>query len=240
MEAIRLQKYLAQAGVASSRRKAEALIRAGRVTINGQVAALGAKVTPGDEVCVDGRPVAPTARRVVLALHKPPGVTTTRRDRFAERTVFELVPAIPGLHTVGRLDRDSEGLLLLTNDGRLTQRLTHPRYGVPKVYRVWTAKGEVPPFILKRLEKGVRLEDGPARALKARPKVGGCVLTLAEGRKREVRRMLRAVGYPVVRLLRVKIGPIRLGGLKPGAWREIEGEELEGLYRAAGLSVPPR
>ncbi|MFN3368220.1 MAG: pseudouridine synthase [Thermus sp.] len=227
---LRLQAFLARAGV-GSRRKAEELIRQGRVRVNGRVAVLGQRVNPGDVVEVDGKPVEPPRERIVLALHKPRGYTTTRHDPHAQKTVFHLLPDIPGLHPIGRLDRDSEGLLLLTNDGHLTLRLTHPRYGVKKVYRVYTERGTLPPAICQRLVEGVDLEDGPARALACRPAPGGALLTLAEGRKREVRRMLKAVGYPVKRLIRLQVGPIRLGHLPPGRWRQLSQEEVESLLR---------
>jgi 23S rRNA pseudouridine2605 synthase len=234
MDGVRLQKYLALAGAAPSRRKAEELIRAGRVTINGRKAVLGDRVQPGDEVRLNGRPVAPPRQRVVIALHKPRGYETTRKSRSGAPTVYELLPDVPGLHPVGRLDRDSEGLLLFTNDGALTQRLTHPRYGIKKVYRVWSRKGTPPPDLLRQLEKGVTLRSGEfAQALKARPKEGGAVITMTEGKKREVRYMMKAIGYPVERLLRVKHGPIRLGGQKPGTWRELDEAELKALDLAA-------
>jgi len=230
----RLQKYLARAGVAS-RRKAEELIRAGRVTIDGRVARLGDRVPEGAEVRVDGELVAPPGPPVVLALNKPPGYTTTKRDPHAERTVYELVPDLPGLVAVGRLDRDSEGLLLFTNWGELAHRLSHPRYGVEKVYRVTCRRGTPPRALLKRLERGI-VEGGERLvAKKARPVPHGAVLTLTEGKKREVRRMMRAIGYPVARLLRVKYGPVRLGGLRPGRWRRLSEEEVAELARAVGL-----
>lgn len=231
---MRLQAFLARAGV-GSRRKAEALIREGRVRVNGEVAHLGQRVGPGDVVEVDGKRVEPPRERVVLALHKPKGYTTTRFDPHAAHTVYELLPEIPGLHPVGRLDRDSEGLLLFSNDGALTFRLTHPRHGVRKVYRVWTERGTLPEAVCRKLVQGVVLEDGPAKALACRPAPGGAFLTLAEGRKREVRRMLLAVGYPVKRLLRVQMGPIRLGNLPPGRWRRLSEEEVAALLREVGL-----
>ncbi len=230
MKPMRLQAFLARAGVAS-RRKAEELILKGLVRVNGQVAHLGQRVGPGDLVEVAGRRVELPQKRVVLALHKPRGYTTTRSDPHAEKTVYELLPEIPGLHPVGRLDRDSEGLLLFTNEGDLSFRLTHPRYGVRKVYRVWTERGTLPQALCRRLVEGVVLEDGPARALACRPAPGGAILTLGEGRKREVRRMLKAVGYPVKRLLRLQVGPIRLGNLPPGKWRRLSEEEVAALLR---------
>jgi len=230
MKPMRLQAFLARAGVAS-RRKAEELILKGLVRVNGEVAHLGQRVGTGDLVEVAGRRVELPQKRVVLALHKPRGYTTTRSDPHAEKTVYELLPEIPGLHPVGRLDRESEGLLLFTNDGELLFRLTHPRYGVRKVYRVWTERGTLPQALCRRLVEGVALEDGPARALACRPAPGGAILTLGEGRKREVRRMLQAVGYPVKRLLRLQVGPIRLGNLPPGKWRRLSEEEVAALLR---------
>jgi 23S rRNA pseudouridine2605 synthase len=230
MKPMRLQAFLARAGVAS-RRKAEELILKGLVRVNGEVAHLGQRVGTGDLVEVAGRRVELSQKRVVLALHKPRGYTTTRSDPHAEKTVYELLPEIPGLHPVGRLDRESEGLLLFTNDGELLFRLTHPRYGVRKVYRVWTERGTLPEAVCRKLVEGVALEDGPARALACRPAPGGAILTLGEGRKREVRRMLKAVGYPVKRLLRLQVGPIRLGNLPPGKWRRLSEEEVAALLR---------
>lgn len=230
MKPMRLQAFLARAGVAS-RRKAEELILKGLVRVNGEVAHLGQKVGPDDLVEVAGRRVEWPRERLVLALHKPRGYTTTRSDPHARRTVFELLPQVPGLQAVGRLDRESEGLLLFTNDGELLFRLTHPRYGVRKVYRVWTERGALPEAVCRKLVEGVALEDGPARALACRPAPGGAILTLGEGRKREVRRMLQAVGYPVKRLLRLQVGPIRLGNLPPGKWRRLSEEEVAALLR---------
>ncbi|WP_117237556.1 pseudouridine synthase [Thermus sediminis] len=233
-ETMRLQAFLARAGVAS-RRKAEELILKGLVRVNGEVARLGQKVGPAHVVEVAGKRVELPQERVVLALHKPRGYTTTRSDPHARRTVYELLPEIPSLQAVGRLDRDSEGLLLFSNDGELTFRLTHPRYGVKKVYRVWTERGTLPEALCRRLLGGVALEDGPARALACRPAPGGALLTLGEGRKREVRRMLKALGYPVKRLVRLQIGPIRLGSLPPGRWRRLSPEEVQALLEEVGL-----
>jgi len=231
----RLQKYLARAGV-GSRRKAEELITSGRVTIDGRVARLGDRVPEGAEVRVDGRPVAPPGPPVVIALHKPRGYTTTKSDPHAERTVYELLPEIPGLVPVGRLDRDSEGLLLFTTWGELAHRLAHPRFQVPKVYRAYSRRGTPPPRLLKRLERGI-VEGGERLfAKKARPAPVGALLTLTEGKKREVRRMMRAIGYPVERLVRVKFGPVRLAGLAPGRWKKLSEEELAELARAVRLS----
>jgi len=231
----RLQKYLARAGVAS-RRRAEELIRAGRVTIDGRVASLGERVPEGAEVRVDGRRVEPPREPVVLALHKPRGYTTTRRDPHARRTVYELVPDLPGLVAVGRLDRDSEGLLLFTNWGELAHRLAHPRHRVEKVYRVYSERGTVPRRVLERLVAGVWEGGERLFAKRAEPAPGGAILTLTEGKKREVRRMMRAVGYPVRRLVRLRQGPVALGRLAPGRYRRVEGRELDALLAAVGLS----
>lgn len=225
----RVQKVLARAGAAPSRRKAEALIEAGRVTVDGVVARLGDRVPPGAEVRLDGRPVVAPPGRSVLLLHKPAGVVTTADDPQGRPTVMRLVPRRPGLHPVGRLDLDSEGLLLLTDDGDLTLRLTHPRYEHVKRYRVWCAEGPVDVGALRRLRRGVELEDGPARADAAHAAPGGCTIELHEGRNRQVRRMLAAVGYTVERLLRTHVSGVGLGDLAPGAWREATPEELARL-----------
>lgn len=228
---MRLQKYLSRAGVAS-RRKAERMMRQGRVRVNGRVATtMGTKVDPErDTVEVDGREVA-LAAPVWLALHKPPGYVTTRDDPRGRRTVYDLVPErYHGLFYVGRLDLDSEGLVLLTNQGDLANRLMHPRYRVEREYEV-DVEGDVPPAAVQRLIAGVDLDDGPARAERVErreaPDGGSRLrLTLTEGRKREVRRMMDAVGHPVRRLARVRYGPVRLGALEPGEWRELDNGEV--------------
>lgn len=202
---------------------------AGRVAVNGRVATLGERARPEDEVTVDGEPVVRRREHVTYLLHKPVGVVSTASDERGRTTVLDLVPPEPGLHPVGRLDRDSEGLLLLTTDGDLTLRLSHPRYGFDKEYRAWCAQGTVDAASLRRLQEGIELEDGPARALRARPAPGGCVVVLGEGRNREVRRMLEAVGYEVVRLVRVRLGPLRLGELASGAYRRLGPRELARL-----------
>lgn len=228
-EGERLQKRLARAGAATSRRKAEELIRAGRVTVNGRTATLGQRAAAHDDVRVDGRLVQAPAEHATYLLHKPPGVVTTRSDPQGRPTVMKLVPDAPGLHPVGRLDLESEGLLLLTTDGELTLRLTHPRYRHPKRYRVWCAEGTVDARTLSALRRGVDLEDGPARADEAQPAEGGAILVVHEGRQRMVRRMLAAVGYRVTRLLRTHLADLSLGDLPRGAWRRVEGEELRRL-----------
>lgn len=225
-EGERLQKVLARIGVAS-RRGVEDLIRQGRIEVDGLPATLGMRLIGGEEVLVDGRPVADEQAAVTYMLNKPRGVISTARDERGRRTVLDLVPPTPGLHPVGRLDRDSEGLLLLTTDGELTLRLTHPRYGHRKTYLVWCEQGTVPSPVLRRLERGVELEDGSARVLEARGRPGGCRLVLGEGRKRQVRRMLAAVGFDVQRLVRTSIGELELGDLASGSFRELADEEIE-------------
>lgn len=240
---MRLQKYLSRAGVAS-RRKSEGLIASGRVRVNGEVVtAPGTRVDPErDRVAVDGREVEPEAPRWIL-LHKPRDVVTTLRDPRGRPTVFDLLPGDdPGaLRYVGRLDMDSEGLLLLTNRGDAIHALTHPSGEVPREYHV-LVRERPGPEALERLREGVELADGPARASEARilRDAGGgegwwIAVVVHEGRKREVRRMLDAVGHPLERLRRVRFGPIELGELPPGEWRPLEADEVRALRRAAGL-----
>jgi 23S rRNA pseudouridine2605 synthase len=222
----RLQKYLARAGIAS-RRKAEEFITSGRVTVNGNVAVLGMKVQDGDEVLVDGKQVEKVAETSTYMLNKPTGYVTTADDEMGRKTVLELLPATPGLHPVGRLDMDSEGLLLLTTDGDLTLRLTHPRYEHEKEYRVWCKEGELGAGELAILEKGLELDDGPARAIVTKRAEGGCKLVLAEGRNRQVRRMLAKVGYSVTRLVRTRIARLELGELASGQYRVLNDDDLK-------------
>lgn len=234
----RLQRYLARAGVAS-RRESETLIRAGRVRVDGAVATIGNSVTVGQRIEVDGALVElPSATRTFM-LHKPAGLLCSVGDDRGRRTVMELLPLVPGLHPVGRLDLDSEGLLLLTNDGQLTLQITHPRYEHPKTYRVWCAQGSVSEEACRSLEAGVLLEDGSARARHAEAAPGGAVVVLAEGRKRQLRRMLATLGYRVRRLLRTHIGPLSLGGLQPGQWRELTPEMLVQLGYTPGQMARP-
>lgn len=234
MVSMRLQQFLARAGIAS-RRKAEDLIRSGRVSINNQVVGIGAVVQTGDIVRLDGERVRMPQKHVVIALHKPKGYTTTHEDAHADKLVYELVPQHPGLHSVGRLDKDTEGLLLLTTDGHLTQLLTHPRNQIPKLYRAWCKRGKVGKEACQQLIQGVMLGDGLARALEAQPAKDGVKLVLSEGRKREVRRMLGKVGYPVERLVRLAVGPIELGDLEAGQWRYLTQEEIKLLQAKAEL-----
>jgi 23S rRNA pseudouridine2605 synthase len=235
----RLQRSLARAGF-GSRRACEEVIAAGRVEINGRVATLGDRLDPTvDEVRVDGSKVNVDPELRTFALHKPRGVTTTMRDPHAERDLTGFLPKGVHVFPVGRLDRDTEGLLLLTNDGSLAHRLTHPRYAIEKEYLAEVGR---PPSQrqLARLRRGVELDDGTARAVDARSAGGaggrgGVRLVMIEGRKREVRRMLDAIQLPVRRLVRVRVGPIRLGKLGPGEVRELGPEDVRALYRTAGL-----
>jgi 23S rRNA pseudouridine2605 synthase len=227
---VRLAKYLAHAGVAS-RRAAEELIAAGRVRVAGEVVTDPARdVDESSEVEVNGRPVAPEPREV-WAVNKPAGVVSTAREPGRRRAVADLVESERRLYPVGRLDADSTGLILLTNDGELANRLTHPRYGVPKTYRVRLAR---PPAErdLERLRKGVRLEDGPtAPAEVARLGEREIDVTIREGRKRQVRRMVEAIGNEVEALRRVRIGSLELGGLRRGDARRLEPGEVEALWK---------
>ena len=231
----RLAKYLAHAGVAS-RRAAERLIADGRVTVGQEVVRDPARaVGESSAVAVDGRPVAPEPREV-HALHKPAGVLSTACDTHGRPTVVELVASEGRLYPVGRLDADSTGLLLLTNDGELAERLTHPRYGVEKTYQVTVEPPSVPERALRRLREGVELDDGmtePARVRRAG--AGVLEITIAEGRKRQVRRMCEAVGHRVTSLQRVAFGPLRLRGLPEGTSRPLSAAEIERLRKAAGL-----
>lgn len=242
----RLQKVLARAGVAA-RRKSEELIRQGRVTVNGQVVTgLGTKINPAtDEVRVDGERVRlDTVRQRTFALYKPRGVVATVSDEFDRQTVLDFLPPARTmrLFPVGRLDVDSEGLILLTNDGQLANRLTHPRYEHEKEYRA-SVFGVPSDEDLERLRTGVHLEEGktlPAKITVERIEGGNTWLrvVLREGKKRQIRRMFEIIGHPVRRLIRVRVGPIELGDLKPGEWRELTPEEYEDL--ASGRRQPAR
>jgi 23S rRNA pseudouridine2605 synthase len=242
-EGERLQKVLARVGLAS-RRASEELIVKGRVTVNGEIAGLGRRVdTRVDRVEVEGTPIPIAPGLVHLLLNKPRGVVSTVDDPQGRPTVVELVPAEPRLFPVGRLDQDTEGLLILTNDGGLTHRLTHPRYGVDKEYLVHV-RGRPTRGELRRLREGVELADGvtaPAEASLVAPEL--LRLVIHEGRNRQVRRMCEAVGHPVERLVRIRIGPVTDRRLKPGTWRELTVDEVLDLERAAqdrGSGVPGR
>ncbi|KAA0236541.1 MAG: rRNA pseudouridine synthase [Actinobacteria bacterium] len=230
----RLQKVLARAGF-GSRRACEDLIAGGRVLVNGQAAMLGRRVDPDtDRIEVDGVPVSIATGLVYYLLNKPTGVISTVQDPQGRPTVTDLVPREPRVYPVGRLDGDSEGLLLVTNDGELTQRLTHPSFGIEKEYLV-QVNGRPSRGAIRRLREGVELEDGltaPARASLVEPDL--VKIVIHEGRNRQVRRMLEAVGHPVKRLLRTRIGPIADRDLAPGQWRSLTTEELRALERASG------
>jgi 23S rRNA pseudouridine2605 synthase len=229
----RLQKVLARAGV-GSRRACDDLIKAGRVTVNGRTAELGTRIdAERDGVTVDGVPVRLAADLVYLALHKPAGVLTSARDTRGRPTVAELVPGEPRVFPVGRLDMDTTGLLLLTNDGEFANHVAHPRYEVPKTY-VAEVRGDVRRAVGRRLRAGVVLEDGPARAESVRVRAVSnkralVELVVREGRNRLVRRMLEAVDLDVDSLVRTAVGPVRLGRLKPGDWRKLTRAEVQAL-----------
>ena len=235
-EGERVQKVLARAGF-GSRRAAEDLVRAGRVTVEARVARLGERVMPGSRLAVDGVPVPTAPNLVYYLLHKPVHVVTTAHDPQGRSTVLGLVPATPRVFPVGRLDYDTAGLLLLTNDGELAQLLTHPRHGIEKTYLAEVA-GVPSRGALRRLRDGVDLGDGPtararARLVGQRAATAAVELTVHEGRNRQVRRMLETVGHPVQRLVRTRIGPVHDDGLAPGAWRPLRPDEVRALYDAA-------
>ena len=268
MPAERLQKVLAAAGVAS-RRGAESMIAAGRVTVDGRVATLGSQADPERSViAVDGRVIGAAAAHAYLLLHKPPGVTSTTRDRHASSTVLDLVPTalVPDgarLYPVGRLDQDSEGLLLLTNDGDWADRVLHPRHGVEREYALGLDR-PLDRDQVDALERGIRLDEGLATLGGPRPMTGVEIqrltalmrplprelvwyrATLTQGWKRQLRRMFGAVGAPVDRLVRVRIGPVRIDGLHSGSVRPLKAPEVRGLgtgggrSRASGRGVPER
>ena len=231
-EGERLQKVLARVGI-GSRRVCEDLIAEGRVLVDGETAVLGRRVDPETALIeVDGAPVGVRPDLVHYVLNKPAGVVTTADDPQGRPPVVGLVPNEPRVFPVGRLDVDTEGLLLLTNDGELAHRLTHPSYGVEKEY-VAEVEGLPTRAVLRRLREGVELDDGPtapARATLVDPSV--LRLTIHEGRNRQVRRMCEAVGHSVVRLVRTRIGPLADRSLAPGTWRELTGEEVRSLQRA--------
>lgn len=236
----RLQKVLARAGVAS-RRAIEDMIRSGRIKVNDRPARLGERVDPDkDQVEVDGSPIPLATDRAYYLLNKPPGVVSTADDPHGRPTVVDLVDTDERLWPVGRLDIDSEGATILTNDGDLTLRLTHPRYEVPKRY-LTEVEGAVSIRTARRLARGVDLDDGltrPAHVQLLERGDGSSLIeiTITEGRNRQVRRMMEAVGHPVRRLVRVSVGPVEIGRLRPGTFRRLGPSEVQQLY-AAGKEV---
>ena len=232
----RLQKVLAAVGY-GSRRVCDDLIASGSVTVNGEVAQLGRRVdADNDEIAVNGAPVASKPGLVHYALNKPVDVITTAEDPQGRRTVIDLVPEDPRVFPVGRLDSDTEGLLLLTNDGDLAHRLTHPSFGVEKEYLAHV-EGRVDRRALSRLRSGIELEDGMTAPAKVSTIEGGLLrITIHEGRNRQVRRMCEAVGHPVVRLVRTRIGPLSDPDLRPGSWRLLTQAEVRSLSEASAAN----
>ncbi len=237
----RLQKILARHGL-GSRRGVEQLIRAGRVRVDGAVAELGRRADPdASSITVDGAPLPPPPPELTLLLHKPRGVLVTASDERGRRTVFDLLDGPPAsLRHVGRLDRDSEGLLLLTTNGELAHRLMHPRHRVGKTYEA-LVEGVPDASALARLREGVELDDGPtapaeAELLRSAREGAWLHVVLHEGRKRQLRRMLEAVGHPVRRLIRTEVGGVALGELAPGASRPLAAAEERALLELVGLA----
>jgi 23S rRNA pseudouridine2605 synthase len=230
---VRLARYLAHSGVAS-RRAAEDLIAGGRVTVGGETVTDPAReVDETSAVAVDGRPVEVEPHEVWM-VNKPAGVVSTASDTHGRRTVVDLVDSSRRLYPVGRLDAETTGLILLTNDGELANRMTHPRYEVEKVYRVHVEPAPVAEATLRALREGVELNDGPTAPASVRQTTPGALeITISEGRKRQVRRMCEAVGHRVVALERVAFGPLRLAGLEPGESRRLSPAEVERLHKAA-------
>ncbi len=233
----RLQKVLAACGW-GSRRICDELIEAGRVTVNGEVAVLGRRVdVDHDTIEVDGAPVGVRPGLVYYLLNKPSRVVTTASDPHGRPTVVELVPSEPRVFPVGRLDAETEGLLLLTNDGDLAHRIAHPSHGVDKEYLAEVRGGAVAPGAVRRLREGVELDDGmTAPAKVSQPSPGVLRITIHEGRNRQVRRMCAAVGHPVNRLVRVRIGPLRDAALQPGQWRDLTLDEVRSLVETVATT----
>lgn len=234
----RLQKILARAGL-GSRRTCDDLIASGVVTVNGEVAVLGRRVYPErDEIVIDGVPIGLRPDLVHYLLNKPTGVITTASDTHGRPTVIEIVPDEPRVFPVGRLDADTEGLLLLTNDGDLANRLTHPSHGVDKEYLA-QVEGAPSRGAIRRLREGIELDDGltaPAKVSQIEPSL--LRITIHEGRNRQVRRMCEAIGHPVERLVRTRIATLADRSLKPGEWRQLLLSEVRALEAAAAMGVP--
>ena len=234
---VRLQKYMADCGVVS-RRACESIIESGRVLVNGSPASLGQSVDPEkDKVTLDGKLLSIQKKHIVVMLYKPRGVVSTSEDEKGRKTVQEYVKDLPyRLYNVGRLDLNSEGLLLLTNDGELANQLMHPRYGVSKTYRV-VCDGPLSAGEIAQLTNGVELEDGltaPAKVTNIRRSTTGGTafsITIHEGRNRQIRRMLEAIGHKTLRLKREAYGPLQLGSMKPGEWRILNETELDALKK---------
>ncbi len=235
----RLQKILARAGVAS-RRVVEEMISQGRVSVNGAVATLGDKADPdSDEISVDGAVISMMPDAVTYLLNKPAGTVSTSDDPQGRPTVVGLVPSEPRVFPVGRLDFNTEGLLLLTNDGAMTHQLTHPSHGVEKEYLAHV-EGSPKPGELRMLRQGVELDDGLTAPAQAALVSDGLIrLTIHEGRNRQVRRMCAAIGHPVIRLVRTRIGPLVDHHLKPGEWRPLAKAEVLALQKSVKSSAPP-
>lgn len=237
----RLQKVLAAVGF-GSRRTCEDLISAGRVTVNGDVAVLGRRVRPDrDLVEVDGAPIGVKPGLVYYLLNKPAGVVATSSDTHGRPTVIDIVPADPRVFSIGRLDLETEGLLLITNDGELANRIAHPSHGVDKEYLAEVEGGEVPAGKIRQLREGVELDDGrTAPAKVSQPEPGVLRIVIHEGKNRQVRRMCEAIGHPVRRLVRTRIGPISDRSLKPGEWREWTTAERNAMVAAVATTIARR
>jgi 23S rRNA pseudouridine2605 synthase len=238
---MRLAKYLAHSGI-GSRRACEQVVRDGRVSVGGQVVVDPARDVDGSQpVSVDGEAVRPAETLVVYAVNKPSGVVSTARDPQGRPTVVSLLPSEHRLYPVGRLDIDTTGLILLTNDGDLAHRLTHPRFEVPKTYRARVANAPIGRHALEALRRGVVLDDGPTAPARVRRITADTLdLTIHEGRKRQVKRMCESVGHPVRSLARIAIGPLELGDLRPGAYRRLSDAEVAGLQAPSARSTGRR
>ena len=241
MVEIRLQKYLAEAGVAS-RRKCEELIAMGRVEVNGQVVTVpGTKINGEEMIKVDGRQIRQEQKKVYILLNKPVGYISTSKDQFSRKTVLDLIDAVKErIYPVGRLDYDTSGLIVLTNDGELANRLTHPKHEMQKVYRVMI-DGSLKEEDIKSFQTGIAIEDyttAPAKVkvIETTKKDSIIELTIHEGKNRQVRKMFETLGYAVLRLKRVAVGPIVIEGLEEGKWRYLSKKEIEALKKTAGLS----